>query len=72
MRENPDLDDVFLGHAGDGISGRKPAKQRKRLKASGERDRTRRYAFRVLALLAGLDAPARARVLKSAMRLNRA
>src|SRR5262249_1145301 len=66
MRENPELDDVFLNHTGDGPA-RKPTRLRKR-RATGGRDKTRRLAFRVLALLAGLDAPGRERVLKAALR----
>ena len=68
MRDNPDLDDVFLNHAAERP---KPVKPRRR-RQSGNRDKVRRYAFRVLALLAGLDATDRERVLKAAQRLNRA
>lgn len=65
MRENPDLDDVFLDHTD------RP-KKAKRRRTAGARDKIRRYAFRVLSLLAGLDAGGRERVLKAALRLNRA
>jgi hypothetical protein len=72
MRENPDLDDVFLGTSGQSVNT--PAKgQQKHKRAAGlARDQVRGYAFRALALLAGLSAPERERVLKLALKINRA
>jgi hypothetical protein len=72
MRENPDLDDMFLTSNGQDVN--RPAKgQKKRKRAAGlARDQVRGYAFRALALLAGLSAPERERVLKLALRVNRA
>jgi hypothetical protein len=72
MRDNPDLDNVFLDSNGQDVN--EPAKgQRKRKRPAGlSRDRVRRYAFRALALLADLSAAARERVLKFAMKINRA
>lgn len=72
-RRNPDLDDVFLDHAGEPIN--QPARgkpKRRRPATAGGRDRIRRRAFRVLALLADLTAEQRSAVLKAAERLNRA
>jgi hypothetical protein len=72
MRENPDLDDAFLGTSGQDVN--KPAKgQKKRKRAAGlTRDQVRRHAFRALTLLADLSAAERGRVLKFAMKINRA
>jgi hypothetical protein len=72
MQDNPDLDDVFLETNTQNVN--KPAKgQKKRKGAAGlSRDQVRGYAFRALALLAGLSAPERERVLKFAMKINRA
>ena len=50
MRENPDLDDVFLDHKGAGLHAAKPTKQRQP-RSTTDRDKVRRFAFRVLALL---------------------
>ena len=71
MRDNPDLDDAFLGAAQD---VNRPAKgQRKRKKNPRlTTDQARRYAFRVLGLLAGLEVSQRTQVLAAAERLNRA
>jgi hypothetical protein len=72
VRENPDLDDAFLGTSGPDVN--RPAKgQKRRKRAAGlTRDQVRGYAFRALALLAGLAAPERERVLRLAMKVNRA
>jgi hypothetical protein len=66
VRDNPDLDDIFLDYEGGSVN-RKPVRQPD---AGPERDKTRRLAFRVLAMLSRLDAPSRRRVLKAALRLN--
>jgi hypothetical protein len=72
VRDNPDLDDVFLTSNGQDVN--RPAKgQKKRKRAAGlSRDRVRRHAFRALALLADLSAAERERVLKFALKINRA
>jgi hypothetical protein len=74
QRHNPDLDDVFLA-AGDSSptpNGQVKPKKRKRSAASLDRDKTRRIAFKLLALLADLPAPDREKVLKCALRIHRA
>jgi hypothetical protein len=79
MRENPDLDRFMRETDPDAVPIRvklpmPQQQQRKRTRKAGapDRDQVRRRAFRVLALLADLDAQGRARVLKAAERLNRA
>jgi hypothetical protein len=78
MRENPDLDRFMRDTDPDAtpikLKLARQRQQRKRTRKAGspDRDQVRRRAFRVLALLADLDAPGRARVLKAAERLNRA
>jgi hypothetical protein len=72
MRDNPDLDDVFLDRSNQDVN--RPARSpKKRPRTAGlSRDQVRGYAFRALALLANLSAPERERVLKLAMKINRA
>jgi len=65
MRDNPDLDS-FMRETAD-----KPRKRRRKA-VRLKRDAARRRAFKVLALLADLDAPQRAQVLKVAARLSNA
>ena len=69
MRENPDLDAVFDGATAATLP---LPREKKRRKEKTDRDVIRRRAFRVLALLADLDARHRLAVLKAAERLNRA
>jgi len=69
MRENQDLDDVFLP---DGDEDRPKRVKRKRRKGIvGQRDRYRRIAFKVLALLSDLDPKQRSAVLRTAERLSK-
>jgi hypothetical protein len=68
-RHNPDLDAFMEG--GEPVN-QPPRGQRRRRKVAGSRDKIRRRAFRVLALLADLAADDRLAVLKAAERLNRA
>lgn len=68
MRENPDLDDVFLGSpSSDGVK----SKTRRRRKTGITADLVRRYAYKVLNILATLDASARRRVLAKASKIER-
>jgi hypothetical protein len=69
-RRNDDLDAAF-GEAASVNDNHLP-RTRKRRKASGDRDRIWRKAFRVLSLLADLPAGERLAVLRAAERLNRA
>jgi hypothetical protein len=70
-RRNDDLDAAF-GEAASVNDNHLPRTRKTRRKASGDRDRIRRKAFRVLALLADLPAGERLAVLRAAERLNRA
>jgi hypothetical protein len=74
QRPNPDLDDVFLGAADPGPTPNGPVKPKKRKRSAAglDRDKTRRIAFKLLALLADLSAPDREKVLKCALRIHRA
>jgi hypothetical protein len=74
QRINPDLDAAFMGAGNaDTTPNGQTRKRRKRRSPGGlDRDRTRRIAFRVLALLADLPAPDREKVLKCALRIHRA
>jgi hypothetical protein len=67
MRDNEALDE-FMADTADANTPRKRRRKAARLK----RDQARRRAFRVLALLADLDAPQRAQVLKVATKLSTA
>jgi hypothetical protein len=69
LRPNDDLDRVF--NDGERLD-QLPRRTKKRRKATGDRDVVRRKAFRVLAILADLPAGERLKVLKAAVRLNRA
>lgn len=68
-RKNPDLDAV-LGDA-PGLKSPLPKIKKRRKPSSLDRDKSRRLAFKVLALLADLGAKERQRVLNHAIRLNR-
>jgi hypothetical protein len=70
-RKAEEAGDVFLGHTGEPAASRKLPKGRRK-RSPGDRDAVRRRAFKVLALLADLDAKERAKVLQAAARLNRA
>jgi hypothetical protein len=74
QRINPDLDAEFLGAgAADQTPNGQVKRRKRRLSATGlDRDKTRRIAVRVLALLADLPAPDREKVLKCALRVHRA
>jgi hypothetical protein len=74
QRINPDLDAEFMGAgaADQTPNGQVKPPKRKRSAAGLDRDKTRRIAFQVLALLADLAASDRERVLKSALRIHRA
>lgn len=68
-RMNPDLDEFFR----ETDPARAPKKRKiKRKRIVLKRDQARRYAFKVLSVLAGLDLPARKKVLTAATRLNEA
>lgn len=67
LRPNKDLDAAF---AGPPVNEFPKGKRRKQ--ATGDRDKVRRRAFRVLALLSDLPAKQRLAVLRAAERLNRA
>ena len=70
LRDNPDLDDVFLESMSPGA---KRTKRRRKARSQPlSADQARRYAFKVLSILSGLSAPQRTQVLKAADRLNRA
>jgi hypothetical protein len=71
MRDNSDLDRVFLGST-DNVNSTRLPKQRRKKAAPGKRDALRRRAFKVLAILADLGSADRLAVLKAAERLNRA
>lgn len=67
MRDNPELDQFMNDTASPPpIPKRKGKRKAVRLK----RDAARRRAFRVLAMLADLDAPQRAQVLRIAAKLS--
>jgi hypothetical protein len=70
-RDNPDLDTAFYG-ATESVNSTRLPKQRRKKPAPGKQDLLRRKAFKVLALLADLNAVDRLAVLKAAERLNRA
>jgi hypothetical protein len=70
MRDNPDLDTFMNEPAGD-VDGARLPKQKRR-KAGVNKDTVRRLAFRVLATLANHDAGDRERVLRFALKINRA
>lgn len=70
-RLNPDLDD-FMAATEDVNSTRLPKQKRRRKRPATSKDLIRRHAFRVLAAMAGLEANDRERVLRLAMRLNKA
>jgi hypothetical protein len=70
MRHNPDLDHAFEGPTENVNSTRLPKQKRRRRKTGLPKDHVRRYAFRVLAILAGLPENERRRVLAVAAKLN--
>lgn len=66
-RDNPDLDD-FMADTEPGAR----KKRRKRRASVVKADDVRRRAFRVLAVLADLDAKTRDRILRKALALSKA
>lgn len=71
MRHNPDLDGVFNGPTDDVNSTILPKPKRRRRTKAMSRDVAKRHAFRVLNLLAGLDARERDRVLRLAAKISK-
>lgn len=69
VRQNPDLDE-FMRITEDTAPRRRKIPRRKSQVL--KRDAARRYAFRVLNVLSGLDLSSRKKVLAAAVRLNEA
>ncbi len=63
MRTNPDLDDF--------MTDTQPTRKRRRKSPVIKTDAVRRRAFKVLAILADLDAKTRDRVLRKAINLSK-
>jgi hypothetical protein len=71
VRDNPDLDAAFAGDDVNTLKLPKPKAKRRR-RSSLHQDQVRRLAFRVLGILANHNAGDRQRVLRFALKINKA